>query len=124
MENENIVENIEVSDSPDIVQPGSSGNEIVNVEEIIEEFEQGFQNDLFGLEESVQEENLDSLSESEQYEGDSIIYEAIDYTETLVAIDEHVQLMSARVEYCSCLLIIILLIILLQYVYKFFKMFF
>lgn len=121
MENENIIENNEISCQTDIVQPSPADNPITEPEEKTE---------LTAPEETTETgETETEKTETEVTETGAEVVEVdedvdIDYTETLLLIDEHVQLASARIEYCNCLLIIILLIILLQYVYKFFKMFF
>ena len=114
MENENTVQDIEILDSPDTILDSPIDNEIMeegNGTEVLEEIE-------------GESEELDMSDKTDTFSLEDIQLTQIDYTENLIAIDEHLQLASARIEYCNCLLIIILLIILLRYVYKFFKMFF
>lgn len=111
MQNENIDKDIQVPDTSDFVFDSPPGDEVTDIEDITSE-------EI--LEETVAD-GTEELEESEELNNEMVVY---DYTETLLQIDEHLQLASARIEYCNCLLIIILLIILLQYVYKFFKLFF
>ena len=114
MENDNIVQDVEILDSSDTILDSPLDNEIMEEgagEEISE--------DITGESEIVEMSN-----ESDTLSLEDIQQIQIDYTENLIAIDEHLQLASARIEYANCLLITILLIILLRYVYKFFKMFF
>ena len=114
MEDENIVQDIEILDSSDTILDSPLDNEITEEgagEEILEEIED-------------ESEELYVSDKTDNFSLEDIQFTQIDYTENLIAIDEHLQLASARIEYCNCLLITILLIILLRYVYKFFKMFF
>lgn len=126
MENENIMENVEVSDSTDIVQPSEVGDAVT--EEVIEDSSSSDSQFLLnGIDEDLEEtERNASVSESSS-EGSEVVYmsaESVDYTEQLVLINSNVELASARIEYTNCLLIIMLLIVLMHYTYKFFKMFF
>lgn len=126
MENENIMENVEVSDTTDIVQPSEAGDAVT--EEVIEDSSSSdSQFFLNGTDEDLEEtEQNASVSESSS-EGSEVVYmsaESVDYTEQLVLINSNVELASARIEYTNCLLIIMLLIVLMHYTYKFFKMFF
>ena len=126
MENENIMENVEVSDTTDIVQPGEAGDAVT--EEVIEDSSSSDSQFLLnGTDEELEEtERNASVSESSS-EGSEVVYmsaESVDYTEQLVLINSNVELASARIEYTNCLLIIMLLIVLMHYTYKFFKMFF
>ena len=106
--NENITENTEILYPADIVLDSPSDNEVVET----------------STELDVEEDDVQTEFTEEEQDETSSTSETIDYTETLLSINEHVQLTSMRVEYLNCLLIVILIIILLQYVYKFFKMFF
>ena len=105
MENENIVQDVEILDSSDTVLDSSLDNEIME--------EGAGESEILEMSEKTDVLSLDDIQQIQ-----------IDYTENIIAIDEHLQLASARIEYANCLLITILLIILLRYVYKFFKMFF
>lgn len=53
-----------------------------------------------------------------------VIPEPIDYTEALLEVNTTLHHIDSVSEYGVCILIVILIIVLLQYVYKFFKMFF
>ena len=142
MQNENITENIEVSGETSPVLDSSSGDEVTaptapeettetETTETETEMEDGAETVPETETETVPETEAETVPETEtetvpetaeeELNSEIVVY---DYTESLMLIDEHLQLVSARIEYCNCLLIIILLIILLQYVYKFFKLFF
>ena len=126
MQNENITENIEVSGETSPVLDSSSGDEVTAPtapEETTETETTETETETEDGAETVPETETETVPETaeEELNSEIVVY---DYTESLMLIDEHLQLASARIEYCNCLLIIILLIILLQYVYKFFKLFF
>lgn len=112
MENENIVQDNEILNPSDTILDSPLDNEVtgeVEGEEVLGEE----MAEEFNEEELSNETDITSAEEMQQIQ--------IDYTENLIAIDEHLQLVSARIEYCNCLLIIILLIVLLRYVYKFLR---
>lgn len=126
MQNEDIIQNIEVLPQTDRLFDSPSDNQI---EESITEpvvLEEPEVSETESEHSDIPEE-LVSEEETESFEEETIVYqtvEVIDYTETLLTTNERLQTISMQLEYCNCLLIVILLITLLKYVYKFFKMFF
>lgn len=126
--NENTLENTEIPSQTDSIQPSPSDN---TVTETVEDT----QTETETTEETIVEEETAGEELTEETTNETTVTEketevilespaSIDYTETLLAISEHTQLTSARVEYANCLLIVIILVIILNYAYKFFKMFF
>ena len=128
MENENTIQNTEVLpqtdrllDSPSDIQVEES---VVSEEESSEHSENPEASVLEGETESTETEIEESESEETE---ESIIYqsvESIDYTESLTEINSTLHHIDQTVEIGVCLFIIVVIILLMNYVYKFFKMFF
>ena len=138
MENENTIQNIEVLpqtdrllDSPSDIQIEESVTmeEPTTTEEPTEpESSERSENPettvLEGETENTETEIEESVSEETE---ETIIYqsvETIDYTESLTEINSTLHHIDQSVELGVCLFIIVVIIILMNYVYKFFKMFF
>ena len=114
MQNENIVQNNPIPTSTDWLLDSPSYIQI-------EQF-----NTVSGNNLSEHSENTETSSVDEG-ETEKIVYqnvEVIDYTETLTEINGTLHHIDQTVELGVCLFIIIVIIVLMHYVYKFFKMFF
>lgn len=124
--NENTLENTEIPSQTDSIQPSPSDNTVTETVENTQTETETTEETIVEEETAGEELTEETTDETMEKETEVIVESPapIDYTETLLAISEHTQLTSARVEYANCLLIVIILVIILNYAYKFFKMFF
>ena len=128
MQNENPMENTQVFPPADWLLDSPIDNQVESEEPILEEPIETI------------EENLSEHSESTEGETEEpvVVTETHDYTETLAEIkalqeqelatyteiNTTLHHLDQTVEYGVCMLIIVVIIILMNYAYKFFKMFF
>lgn len=127
MQNENTVQDTEVLPQTDRLLDSPSDNQITEptteptTTEELEATENSERTD--NPEETVSE----GEEETETTEEETIVYqtaEVIDYTEALTEINSTLHHIDETVELGVCLFIIVVIILLMHYVYKFFKMFF
>lgn len=131
MQNENTVQNTEVLPQTDRLLDSPPDNQITEptteptTTEEPEATENSERSD--NPEETVSKEESETVEETETTEEETVVYqtaEVIDYTEALTEINSTLHHIDETVELGVCLFIIVVIILLMHYVYKFFKMFF
>ena len=125
MQNENTVQNTEVLPQTDWLLDSPSDNQITEptTEPTTTEEPEATENS----ERSDNPEETVLEGETEVVEEETIVYqtaEVIDYTEALTEINSTLHHIDENVGLGVCLFIIVVIILLMHYVYKFFKMFF